>query len=258
MFDARPAAPAVRARLERDDAPQVRLAAIDVLARLEPAASLAMLEPFALSDDSDSARAAIRALRHVESPAVHVLLDALSRAPEEWRRLEAVAALGRRGGLDAVATLQWAAASDESQAVVAAAIDGLAVMAARDERAGRDATRALVALTAERSRRETAIAALAGLPIARAQDVAGGLAHGSVAVRRAVVDALSRMRHVDATRWIEHALDDPAPDVRAAAVGELRRLGSRRAERRLVMLAQSDPDPAVRQAALMAGTRSLE
>jgi len=40
--------------------------------------------------------------------------------------------------------------------------------------------------------------------------------------------------------------------VRAAAVAELRRLGSRRAARKLVLMSQSDPDPAVRQAATIA------
>ena len=60
------------------------------------------------------------------------------------------------------------------------------------------------------------------------------------------------MRHTDATQWIEHALDDEAPVVRATAVAELRRLGSRHAMRKLMMLARADPDADVRRAATMA------
>jgi len=253
------AAPAVRDRLERDPAPQVRLAAIEVLSRLEPASGLQILEPLARSEDLDVASAAIRAMRHTPDAEAQRVLDALTRAPEEWRRLAAIAAMSQRGGTDAVVALQWTAAGDDSAAVADAAIAGLATMASRDERAAVEATRALVALTAEPARRESAVAALARLPVSRADDLGAGLEHASPAVRRAMVEALSRMRHVDATRWIEHALNDAVPAVRAAAIAELRRLGSRHAGRKLVMLARTDPDPSVRHAAIMAGdAESLE
>jgi HEAT repeat protein len=253
------AAQAVRDRLERDPAGQVRLAAIDVLGRLQPADILSVLEPLVGSDDADTARAAIRALRHVQDPAADVALDALSRADDVWRRLETVVALGDRGGSQAVSILEWVAAADQVREVADAAIGGLATLAARDDVHGAASARALVALTAEPSRRETAVAALARLPIRRVTDVASGLAHASPSVRRATVDALSRMRHTDATRWIETALDDGSPAVRSAAAAELRRLGSRNATRKLVMLARTDPDLEVRHAAMMAsGWRGLE
>jgi HEAT repeat protein len=253
------AAPAVRDCLERDPAGQVRLAAIDVLGRLQPAGVLSILEPLVRSDDADTARAAIRALRHVQDPDAAGTLDAVSRADEGWRRLETVVALGERGGLHAVSTLEWVAAADDSRDVAEAAIAGLATLASRDDEPGAKAAGALVALTAEPSRRESSVAALARLPVRRASDVARGLAHSSPSVRRATVDALSRMRHTDATRWIETALDDVTPAVRSAAAAELRRLGSRHATRKLMMLARTDPDVEVRQAAMMAsGWRGSE
>jgi len=245
-------ASAVRERLETDEAPQVRLAALDLLGRLQPPDILAVLAPLALSEDADTARAAIRAMRHLSSADVEPHLDALSRAPEGWRRLEAVGAIGTRGGAYAVAALEWIAAADEERAIADAAIDALAALAGRDRDEGKEAVRALVDLTAEPARREAAIAALARLPVSRAPLIARGLEHSSAHVRRAVVDALSCMRHSDATRWIESALDDASPSVRAAAVSELRRLGTRRAARKLVMLAQTDPDPGVRHAATVA------
>lgn len=246
------AAPAVRERLDRDAAGQVRLAAIDVLGRLQPPGTLPVLEPLALSGDGDTARAAIRAMRHVRDQAALTALDALTRAPEEWRRVEAAAAIGQRGGPEAVPLLQWIAAADEVRDVAETAIGGLASLASREGQAGAEAARALVALTAEPARRDSAITAIARLPVSRAADVATGLSHAAPLVRRATVEALSRMRHTDATRWIEAALDDAAGAVRAAAAAELRRLGSRHGARKLVMLARTDPDADVRHAAMMA------
>jgi HEAT repeat protein len=239
----------VRDRLERESAGQVRLAAIDVLGRLQPPDILSLLEPLAMSEDADEARTAIRAAGHVRDPRAQVMLERLLRVPADWRRLEAVSAIARRGGSSAVATLEWTAAADESLSVADAAITGLATLASHDEP---DAARALIALTAEPSRRESAISALSRLPIARVGDVAEGLRHTNASVRCSVVEALSRMRHTDASRSIEMALNDPAPAVRATAVVELRRLGSRHATRKLVLLSHSDPDPAVRHAAMVA------
>jgi HEAT repeat protein len=242
----------VRERLEHDAAGQVRLAAIDVLGRLQPPGILTVLEPLAMSTDADEARAAIRAMRHVVDPLAQPALERLLQTTDDWRRAEAVSAIAQRGEPSAVATLEWTAAAAASAAVADAAIAGLASLASRDEACSPDATRALVALTAERARRESAISALSRLPVARAADVAAGLTHAVPAVRCAVVDALSRMRHTDATRWIETALNDHEASVRAAAVAELRRLGSRHAARKLVLMSQSDPDAAVRHAATIA------
>jgi HEAT repeat protein len=244
----------VRDRLENDAAGQVRLAAIDVLGRLQPPGILSVLEPLAMSDDADEARAAIRAMRHVADPLAQPQLERLLHAPDDWRREEAVSAIAQRGGRTAVETLQWTAAAEQSASVANAAIDGLGMLAARDEGIGAEAARALVALTSEPSRRETAVAMLSRLPVACAAPVAVGLTHAVPAVRCATIEALSRMRHTEATRWIESALDDQVPAVRVTAAVELRRLGSRHAARRLVQLARTDPDPAVRQAALMAAS----
>ena len=145
----------------------VRLAALDVLGRLQPPDIVAILAPLALSEDADVARGAIRAMRHVTDPAIDGHLDALSRASDEWRRVEAITASAQRGGPNAIAALEWVAAADESAAVAESAIDGLAAIATRaprDGAAGADATRALVALTAEPSRRDAAVTALARLP----------------------------------------------------------------------------------------------
>jgi len=63
------------------------------------------------------------------------------------------------------------------------------------------------------------------------------------------------MKHPEASRAVETALEDAAPAVRATAVAELRRLGSRNAVKKLLTLARTDPDIEVRHAAVMAVTR---
>src|SRR6185436_6515079 len=103
------------------------------------------------------------------------------------------------------------------------AIASLAAMSARDGSDAATATSALTAVAAETGKREKVISALAGLPPRRIAAVAEGLRHPSPEVRRATIEALSRMKHPDASRSLELALEDAAPLVRATAVAELRR-----------------------------------
>ncbi len=173
-----------------------------------------------------------------------------------WRRMEAATAIGVRGKAEAASTLQWVAAADSDRDVVSAAVGALAQhgfprRAGRDCRnRGADRAHGRIRTCARRSS-----PSLAGLPQRRIDDVAKGLGHPSPDVRRATIEALSRMKHPKASRSVESALDDAVPAVRATAVAELRRLGSRHAARKLLTLARTDPDLAVRQAAVMAVTQ---
>ena len=58
------------------------------------------------------------------------------------------------------------------------------------------------------------------------------------------------MKHTDATRALELALDDAAVPVRLTVIAELKRLGTRTSQRKLMILARSDPDAEVRHAAI--------
>jgi HEAT repeat protein len=249
------AAPAVLDRLERDPAGQVRLAAIDALGRLDAAGAVATLQPLSISPDADVAGAAIRALGHTSDAKAEEALESLLRATDVWRRLEAVASIGARGGADAASTLQWAAAADTDQDVGNAAIGELARMGSREGADAAAAIGALIALTAEPARREAVVSSLGGLPPRQIGDVSRGLRHPSPDVRRAIIEALSRMKHPEASRAVEAALEDAVAAVRATAAAELRRLGSRNAEKKLLALARTDPDIEVRHAAMLAVTR---
>jgi HEAT repeat protein len=168
-----------------------------------------------------------------------------------------VAGLGRLRTEPALELLEWTAAVDTTATVIAAAVHALASAAAGGSLASR-AVRALLALSADPLRRELVITALGGLPASLVDTVAHGLRDPRPGVRAAVVHGLGRMRQTEASRWLQTALDDAAPEVRVAAVTELRHLGTRGLDRRLVALARTDPDASVRRAALAALRGSQE
>ena len=250
------AVPHVIARLQDDPAPHVRLAAIDVIGSIKPADALEVLGPLTRSANEDIARAAIAALGGLVQDEALVMLEQFGRAREVRTRLAAIEALARRPDARVPEILQWIAAVDQEPEVGAAAVGALATVGRRDSEQASDAARSLVALTAEPSRRESAITGLSGLPPRRVADIAAGLHHASTDVRCASVEALGRMKRADASRALEQALDDRASAVRLAAIAELKHLGTRTSQRKLMTLARTDPDGDVRHAAIRALARA--
>jgi HEAT repeat protein len=242
----------VLAAVERDPAPHVRLAAIEVLGRISPSEALEVLEPLTASPNPDIARAALAALGNVSRDEALTILEHHSRAPQVSTRLATVDALAKRCEPRVPHILQWMAAVDSAPEVVSAALDALARVGNRDDEQGGAAARALIALTAEPSRREAAINVLSSLPPRRIGDIAAGLRHASTDVRCASVEALGRMKRPDASRALESALDDGASLVRLTAVAELKHLGTHTSQRKLMALARTDPDGEVRHAAMRA------
>jgi HEAT repeat protein len=242
----------VVARLQHDPAPHVRLAAIEVVGRLKPPTALDILEPLTRSANEDIARAAVSALGHVDGPEALAVLERALRSSAQWLRVAAIEALTVRGEPRVPEILQWIAATDGDPTVVRAAVDALARVGVREDRQGAEAAHALILLTGEPTRRQLAISALGNLPSRRIVDIAAGLEHPSLDVRCASIEALSRMKRPDASRAVESALDDPAPQVRLAAVAELKHLGGRSPQGKLMALARTDSDPVVRRAAMMA------
>jgi HEAT repeat protein len=237
-------------RLAFDDpAGHVRLAAIDALGQIASPIAIPALAALTGSPDLDIAKAAIHALGQQAHQDAWPALQASLRGDDQQRRAAAAQAIARHGGPGAIEVLEWTAAADTGAPVIAAAIEGLASIAAASPGDPRS-VRALVGLAAEAGRRDLVIAALARVPPARIDDLADGLEDPRPAVRIAVLQALGRMRRVEASRWILSALDDEAAEVRLAALTELRHLGTRGGERRLVTLARTDPDGLVRRAAL--------
>jgi HEAT repeat protein len=240
---------ALTALAQADDASHVRIAAVDSLGKIGGPHAIAVLASISESSDLDLARAALKSLGQINHPdAMPPLLEAL-RSKNGLLRLEALNALGARGGEDEVKAMQWTAAADPDDGVAQASIDALARLATPE------AIDALVNLTAETVRREASVAALSGLGEQKINLIANGLKHSQSSVRRAIVDALGRMKHPLASETLSGALDDPEATVRLAAVNALAHLGSRSAERKLLALMRADPDTAVRRAAQKALSR---
>jgi len=197
-----------------DKSNHVRIAAVEALGVIGGEEAAGAVAPLAGSDDVDLARAALGALGRIRHPdARRPLFEALhSTLPEV--RAAAAGALGERGDPEAVERLRCVAAADPEPEVFRAAIEAL-------RRAGTpDALAGLVSLTADAGRRAEAVAALAQTGEALLGEVARGLSPGQpVGVRRAVAEALGRIKSRRASELLRGALADPDASVRSAARG---------------------------------------
>ncbi len=248
-----------------DPANPVRAAATEALGYLGRAQAVPILAAIAEEEgqDEDLVRAALRALGRIEDPsALAPLLNALN-SPQAERRLDALQAFKERGGTEAGVALQWLGAADPETRVVQAAIDSLARMGTPE------AIASLLDLTVDPTCRDICIQTLAtrggvhaaerasylfkgsGMVAIEAyiEAVGRGLLHVHPAVRSAVVEVLTRLKHPEASELLILALDDGDPDVRLAAVTALGHLGNHACEDKLVILARTDSDPSVRRAA---------
>jgi len=234
-----------------DRAYPVRAAATESLGRIGGVRATPILARLAETGDSegDVARAALRALGRINrAQAVPPLLTALN-SPDPERRLDALHAFRERGGEEAGVALQWMAAADPEERVVAAAIESLSRIATPE------AISALLELTVDPSIRETCLDALVRrncpqrLQGEYIELIAEGLRHVHPGVRCSVVEVLKRLKHPQASECLIEALGDPDKNVRLAAVNALVYLGNRTCEAQLARLARSDPSPAIRRVA---------
>lgn len=239
-----PESVAALAQLAQEDAANhVRIAAMESLARIGGARAVAILAQLAESDNIDLARAALGGLGLIGHPDALPPLLAMLRSADPGRRMDALRAIGERGGPGAVDALQWMAAADVDSRVVEAAISALARLATPE------AIEMLITLTSDPTRQDSCIAALAELGKERIELIGKGLNHVQSGVRRSVVNALGRMKQPLASELLSAALDDADASVRLAAANALAHLGSRAAERKLVAMARADSDSSVRRAA---------
>lgn len=228
---------------QKDAAPQVRAAAIAAVGQIGGARAVTLLAPLAEVDEADLSRAAIAALGTIAHPDAITPLVAALGSPETDRRIDALRALAEQGGNQAVDALQLLVMKHEHPQVVQMAIHALGHLG------NREAVDTLVTLTSVPACRESCVEALGQLDEAKAAWVARGLSDERAVVRRAVVDALARMKCPRASEFLRAALDDTDLTVRLDAVTALGHLGNTLAERRLVAIAVADENPTLRQAA---------
>jgi HEAT repeat protein len=240
---------------KEDAAPHVRIAALESIGAIDGPRAAGILAPFAEDPDPAIGVPAIVALGGVPDAAALPPVQHALRSGDPARRLAAVRALAARAAEESLDLLRWTAVGDDDGDVARAALEGLARLAAMPDGKWAEAVDALVDLTAEPKCREDAVHAIARLPSRTAGRVARGLRHTALEVRRATIDALTRMKHPDASAHVRAALGDEDATVRETAVRALDRIGARGLSSRLSLMAAGDPDPAVRRAASSALSR---
>jgi HEAT repeat protein len=239
-----------------DPAPHVRIAAIQSIGAIDGPATIELLLPHVEDADPAIAAAALTSLGGVSDRRAAEALSRALRSADPERRRAAVVALSRRADAGSVASLRWAAGTDESREVAQAAIEGIAHLAGLPDSAWAEAIDALIDLTADTKHRAAALDALARVPLDRMDRVARGLTHPVANVRRATIEALTRMKHPDASARVRDALDHEDAVVREAAVIALDRVGARGVAPKLSTIAAADPEVAVRRAASVALARN--
>ena len=228
---------------QSDPANQVRIAAIESLARVGGARATAILATLAESSDTDVAGAALAGLGLVGHPDALAPLVAALRSADPARRIHALRALGERGGDDALEPVKWAAAAESQPNVLESAIDALVRMSTLG------AINALIVLASDPARHDACVSALAQLGKDHIDVIGEAWSEAQPGARRAIVRALERIKQPRASELLTAALDDPDQSVRLQAVNALAHLGNRSRERKLVLMARTDSDPNVRRAA---------
>jgi len=229
--------------VESDPAMQVRVAALEALGAIGGARVVAIISPWTEVDNDDLARAAFNALGMIGHPDAFSPLQNALRSPNPARRIDATKALGKRGGTGTVGALQWVVAADADSRVAESAVEALAGLRSPE------AVAALIALTSDPSRREMCIGTLAQMGKDQFESIAHGLNHTSPQVRSAVVVALGRMKFPGVSELLCTRLNDEDASVRLSSIAALEHFGSRREDQMFAILAKTDPDIRVRDAA---------
>ncbi len=212
--------PKLVAMAQTDAGMQVRIAAIEALGHSDEKA-FTVLQGLTTSTVEELAQAALLALARTNHPQTLATLKDWLTSSSESKRRKAVQAL-------AVPTLE---AVEILQAIALGADHRLAMDAVAS--LGRiptsPAAAALVETLAWPQRRDAAIKALVGLSMISLPALQAALAHSSLDVRRAAIEALARIRTPAAIDVLEAALHDRAAAVRHAALTALAHLRAKKA-----------------------------
>jgi len=226
--------------IKKDPAHQVRIAAIEAMGNIGGTEAVTVLADLLKEENVDIVRTAIGALGNIDHPESMGHVISALYYPQRVIKLEAVRALGKKGGREAVYALKKLFASEKDELVLQEVVESLYQIG------DKNAITALVELGSDKARRNLCVAKLSqvmGVPL---QWIAEGLSHEDPAIRCVVVDILARVKHPDATEAMLKALDDPDPKVRLSAVNALGYLGSRYGDKKLAWVAVHDPDETVR------------
>jgi HEAT repeat protein len=224
----------------RDNAPQVRIAAIEALSRLGSPEAWDAVRRAASSTDPDERRAGLVGVgMYAREGATTILIDA-AKSTDPATRLVAVSGLARLDEPRALTALEEAV-SDSTPEVRDAALSLLA------ERQDEAAAHVLVDCALRAEPDHPVHRALSRPGISRVGAIMQRLKSADDRSAPVLVAALSRM-HVDsATAALFDALALTNPAARAAAASALVGANADGAQNAVSLLAQNDPDPEVRR-----------
>jgi HEAT repeat protein len=209
-------APQLRELLAGDIAMPVRIAAAIALGELQDHEAGPLLKEAAQHPEPDLACPAIMALARIPRADARTVFEAALSASDSRRQLAAIEAVAHIP--DYLPKLREVASAAGDERIAASALNALA-------RSGdSDSIAHVVALSERDDRRNECINALANAPVSEVAQIGRGLRHRNPAVRRAVVQALGRMRDHAASRELARAVDDPDRSVSFAAQQALGRL----------------------------------
>jgi HEAT repeat protein len=239
------AAPLLAARL-LDEAGQVRVAAVDAIARLPGPPAREVLERAAQHEDVEVRRAALTGMGFARQPSSLPVLLQAAGAADTATRLVAISSLARYDSPEALKRILAVARADEDTSVQNAAIELLA------EQTTPEAGSALVELLSNDAQRERAAQALHRHATLHASQLAAALHGAPAAVADVIVGALTRLPRAQAEAELLRALQLSNVHARRAAARALRVAFDADAavvREALATCAVRDPDPEARRIA---------
>jgi HEAT repeat protein len=235
----------VRAALSRvearllDGAGQVRMAAVEALARIPGAEAASALTRLAAMPDPEIVRAAIVGIGERGDPSLRPIIAQALTSPDAAIRLVATSSLARFPGAEP--ELEQVVVADADPSVRRAAIELLS------NNPSQVATDALVSLLGNEAHSDAALAGLCQHLEARVPALFARLRGANDAQARLLLHVLSRSDLVSTRRAIDEAFQLPNVAVRRAAAKILSLLLDDSAKSALARAASSDADPEVRR-----------
>jgi HEAT repeat protein len=239
------AATAKISQMVDDEAGQVRVAAVEAVARLGGAQALLVLESASRSADLDVRRAALLGLGELRRPGALPILLRAAESEDATTRLAALSAIAASQTPEAMNALSRAA-SDADPRVRDAVF---ALLAART---GVHATYWIIEQLSREEDRERALRALASPVEGRIEAILTSLEGADAMLAGLLADALLRMRRADSNAAVEAMLQLDNVAARRAGARALLELGTASARKVLVEAAIVDSDDEVRRIAAAA------
>jgi HEAT repeat protein len=199
-----------------DKFPQVRIAAFEALSRVSDQKAVSIAECF-IAGGADLQRAVAGALKNFSYGTLPPVVRDVLWSPHAFVRTTAATALGERGNIDAVDDLRQLAMTDSDPDVIRAAAVALQRLP------GSEGTVALIDLLADPARRDIAMEALTGSGDVHFDALREALPARSVGVRLALVSLFERLKHPKATDLLRIAVEDADPAVKEAAAAAISR-----------------------------------